>query len=329
MLFNPDGSWGTRSRILERGPHIVTFDSRRAIPFENLVFAWVQVVNIQCLFVLIINSVCVFFLLASFTLPLAERYSSQLLNAHVYLISDARCSAPAVYGSVLDNSMLCAGTLQGGVDSCQVWCLRWGSDGVCGKSTVKTYRKRLGLLWNAVFSSLCPLSQGDSGGPLVCENNGTFYITGVVSWGDGCGQKNKPGVYANVNAFASWIRSRINWRSLDWSSDLTAAVAEGKQADTRARLVLEKTKKRKKEKLWKVYLVQRLQTKHFPPQPCFEVKLAPAKNSQSWTCQTTCRPRWHTHVCVCVRVTSPHSRDFFICFFTHLNLLLVLFFKDK
>lgn len=60
--------------------------------------------------------------------PLAERYSSQLLNARVFLISDARCRAPHVYGSVLDNSMLCAGTLQGGVDSCQV-CVRTGGDG--------------------------------------------------------------------------------------------------------------------------------------------------------------------------------------------------------
>ncbi|XP_051274060.1 hyaluronan-binding protein 2-like [Dicentrarchus labrax] len=99
-----------------------------------------------------------------------QRYSSQLLNARVFLISDERCKTPQVYGSVLDSSMFCAGTLQGGVDSCQ----------------------------------------GDSGGPLVCEQNGTQYITGVVSWGDGCGQQNKPGVYANVHSFISWIKSKIN-----------------------------------------------------------------------------------------------------------------------
>lgn len=45
---------------------------------------------------------------------------------------------------------------------------------------------------------------------MVCERNGTQYITGVVSWGDGCGQKNKPGVYANVPALTSWIKSKIN-----------------------------------------------------------------------------------------------------------------------
>ncbi|XP_059180781.1 hyaluronan-binding protein 2-like [Centropristis striata] len=96
-------------------------------------------------------------------------YTSQLLNARVFLISDERCKTPEVYGKVLDSSMFCAGTLQGGVDSCQ----------------------------------------GDSGGPLVCEKNGTHYITGVVSWGVGCAKKNKPGVYANVNQFTNWIKSKI------------------------------------------------------------------------------------------------------------------------
>lgn len=59
-------------------------------------------------------------LLPAFSPPFSERYSSHLLNARVFLISNERCSAPHVYGSVLDNSMFCAGTLQGGIDSCQV-----------------------------------------------------------------------------------------------------------------------------------------------------------------------------------------------------------------
>lgn len=42
------------------------------------------------------------------------------MNARVFLISDERCSAPDIYGSILDSSMLCAGILQGGIDSCQV-----------------------------------------------------------------------------------------------------------------------------------------------------------------------------------------------------------------
>uniref|UniRef100_A0A673BR03 trypsin n=1 Tax=Sphaeramia orbicularis TaxID=375764 RepID=A0A673BR03_9TELE len=99
-----------------------------------------------------------------------QTYSSQLLNARVLMISQERCRAPHIYGSVLDNSMLCAGILQGGTDSCQ----------------------------------------GDSGGPLVCEQDGKHYISGVVSWGDGCGQQNKPGVYANVYNFKDWITSKMN-----------------------------------------------------------------------------------------------------------------------
>lgn len=60
-----------------------------------------------------------------------------------------------------------------------------------------------------VLKSRSAPSQGDSGGPLVCQRNGTHYVVGVVSWGDGCGKKYKPGVYANVGKFVDWIASRL------------------------------------------------------------------------------------------------------------------------
>ncbi|XP_063347960.1 hyaluronan-binding protein 2 [Pelmatolapia mariae] len=93
--------------------------------------------------------------------------SSHLLEANVLLINQEKCSDPSVYGNILDNSMFCAGYLEGGVDSCQ----------------------------------------GDSGGPLTCMQNNANVVYGVVSWGDQCGKKNKPGVYTQVTHFLDWIKA--------------------------------------------------------------------------------------------------------------------------
>jgi len=50
--------------------------------------------------------------------------------------------------------------------------------------------------------------QGDSGGPLVAEIDGKFTLVGVTSWGIGCGDEGKPGVYAKVANYIKWINSK-------------------------------------------------------------------------------------------------------------------------
>ncbi|KAI3376495.1 hypothetical protein L3Q82_016456 [Scortum barcoo] len=54
--------------------------------------------------------------------------------------------------------------------------------------------------------------QGDSGGPLVCQDElGVSYLWGIVSWGERCGQPGFPGVYTQVAHYFEWIRLHTGW----------------------------------------------------------------------------------------------------------------------
>ncbi|KFP87029.1 Coagulation factor X, partial [Apaloderma vittatum] len=47
--------------------------------------------------------------------------------------------------------------------------------------------------------------QGDGGGPHVTQYNGTYFVTGVISWEEGCGNRGKYGVYTNLTKFLPWV----------------------------------------------------------------------------------------------------------------------------
>ena len=49
------------------------------------------------------------------------------------------------------------------------------------------------------------ICHGDSGGPLMCENENTFFLTGIVSWSSGCAEKNAPDVLTRVDRYLDWI----------------------------------------------------------------------------------------------------------------------------
>ncbi|XP_057619083.1 serine protease 56 [Chionomys nivalis] len=98
--------------------------------------------------------------------------SEAVREARVPLLSADTCQK-ALGPGLRPSTMLCAGYLAGGIDSCQ----------------------------------------GDSGGPLTCSEPGPHpreVLFGVTSWGDGCGEPGKPGVYTRVAVFKDWLQEQMS-----------------------------------------------------------------------------------------------------------------------
>ncbi|MEM7345319.1 MAG: serine protease, partial [Chloroflexota bacterium] len=93
----------------------------------------------------------------------------KLRQVSIPIVSESICSSPSSYGGLLTEDMLCAGLLSGGKDACQ----------------------------------------GDSGGPLVVSEgtNGRWLQVGIVSWGQGCAQPQKYGVYSRVANLNAWVET--------------------------------------------------------------------------------------------------------------------------
>uniref|UniRef100_A0A3Q2XKB6 Coagulation factor IX n=2 Tax=Hippocampus comes TaxID=109280 RepID=A0A3Q2XKB6_HIPCM len=49
--------------------------------------------------------------------------------------------------------------------------------------------------------------QGDSGGPHANKLHNTWFLTGIVSWGEECAKDGKYGVYTRVSLYVNWIHN--------------------------------------------------------------------------------------------------------------------------
>uniref|UniRef100_T1JQF1 Peptidase S1 domain-containing protein n=2 Tax=Tetranychus urticae TaxID=32264 RepID=T1JQF1_TETUR len=74
---------------------------------------------------------------------------------------------------------------------------------ICRSSYPPSYITDRNFCASSANSDAC---QGDSGGPIMKRNSrGRIEITGIISFGRGCGNTDSPGVYTNVAKYLDWI----------------------------------------------------------------------------------------------------------------------------
>lgn len=96
-------------------------------------------------------------------------FPDELHQANVPLVSRAQCNDPESYNGLIIDRQVCAGFMEGGVDTCV----------------------------------------GDSGGPLLVNEGGRLQQAGVVSYGWGCAESKFYGIYTNVAKYQMWISQYI------------------------------------------------------------------------------------------------------------------------
>ena len=92
--------------------------------------------------------------------------ATNLRSAYVKIQEQSVCQDQYGVSDITDR-MICAGYVEGGIDSCQ----------------------------------------GDSGGPMVTIEDGYYKLCGTVSWGSGCARPNNLGVYSKTCQILSWLSS--------------------------------------------------------------------------------------------------------------------------
>jgi hypothetical protein len=76
-------------------------------------------------------------------------------------------------------------------------------------ASLPEYRGRVRPTMLCGTSPISDTCQGDSGGPLVARGNlnddRSAALVGIVSWGKGCAEFGKPGIYTRVSFYNGWI----------------------------------------------------------------------------------------------------------------------------
>lgn len=107
-----------------------------------------------------------------------------LREIFVDIFSPIECQRNANPSSYNSRDTICAGITAGGIDACQVSDIQMVS------------------LTNRMMIHF----QGDSGGLLQIKNEkNEHFIVGIVSFGDACALRNRPGIYTNVTYHLPWI----------------------------------------------------------------------------------------------------------------------------